>query len=268
LKPIVGKGTKSKRQTTIILQIGKSLMNLVQAKTVANQVDELLLERIRDGSYLPGSRMPSESELSEELGVSRATVRTALAKLAANGLILRKQGDGTYVNARAGDASARFGNLWDLVELIEGNGFTPSIHPLSIERRPATEKEAFALALEPGDELISLRRLFFADRQAVILADNVIPFSLLREPLESIDGSLHIRDIFQKYFHQKISFAITDIRSALLGAEAYKHLGGDAGRAILQLQVSLFGKNNLPLALGINDFDDSTLRLSLVQAWS
>ena len=243
-------------------------MNIVQAKTVANQVDEILLERIRDGSYLPGSRMPSESELSEELGVSRATVRTALAKLAANGLILRKQGDGTYVNALARDASARFGNLWDLVELIEGNGFKPSIQFLSIERRPATEKEAFALALESGNELICLRRLFYADQQAVILADNVIPFSLLRKPFESIDGSLHIRDIFQKYFSQKIAFAITDIRSAVIGAEACKYLGGEADRAILQLQVALYGKNNLPLALGVNDFDDSTLRLSLVQAWS
>ena len=58
-------------------------MQLIQSKTVANQVDEILLERIRSGVYLPGSRMPSESELSEGLGVSRATVRTALAKLAA-----------------------------------------------------------------------------------------------------------------------------------------------------------------------------------------
>lgn len=243
-------------------------MNFVQAKTVANQVDEILLERIRDGSYLPGSRMPSESELSDELGVSRATIRTALAKLAANGLILRKQGNGTYVNARARDASALFGNLWDLVELIEGNGFKPSIRFLSIERRPATEKEAFALALETGDELICLRRLFYADQQPVILANNAIPFSLLREPFESIDGSLHIREIFQKYFYQKISFAITDIRSAMIDAETFQYLGGEPGRAILQLQVALYGKNNLPLALGVNNFDDSTLRLSLVQAWS
>lgn len=267
LKLLVEKGTKKKRQTIVILQVG-SLMNFVQGKTVANQVDEILLERIRDETYSPGSRMPSESELSDELGVSRATIRTALAKLAANGLILRKQGDGTYVNARARDASAFLGNLWDLVELIEGNGFKPSIRFLSIERRPATEKEAFALALEPSEDLIALRRLFYADQQAVILADNVIPSSLLREPFESIDGSLHIRDIFQKYFHQKIAFAITDIRSAVIGDEACTYLGGESGRAILKLQVALYGKNNLPLALGTNTFDDSVLRLSLVQAWS
>ena len=243
-------------------------MALIQSKTVANQVDEILLERIRDGNYLPGSRMPSESELSDELGVSRATVRTALAKLAANGLILRKQGDGTYVNARVRDVSAHFGNLWDLVQLIEGNGYKPSIRFISILKRPATDKEALALALEEGDDLICIRRLFFADHKPVSLADNFIPFSLLREPLESINGQLHIRDIFHNYFHQDIAFVITDIRSTIIGEETRAFLGGQSDRAILNLSISFYGKNNLPLAFGINHFDDSVLRLSLVQAWA
>jgi GntR family transcriptional regulator len=243
-------------------------MRILQSKSIANQVDEILLERIRDGVYLPGSRMPSESELSDELGVSRATVRTALAKLAANGFILRKQGDGTYVNEHVHETSAHFGNLWDLAELISGNGYTPSIRFLSMNRRPATEKESLVLALEEGDELICLRRLFYADQQAVILADNVIPFSLLREPIENIDGKLHIRDIFDRYFHQKIAFVLTDIRSTLMGTEAKELLGGEAGRAVLQLQTIFYGKNNTPLALGVNIFDDSFLHLSLAQAWN
>ena len=73
-------------------------MSLIQTKSIAEQVEELLRGRIRDGTYAPGSRMPSESELSDEFGVSRATVRTVLAKLAVNGLILRKQGDGGWWN--------------------------------------------------------------------------------------------------------------------------------------------------------------------------
>lgn len=243
-------------------------MNLIQTRTVSNQVDDILLERIRDGTYLPGVRIPSESELSEELGVSRATVRTALAKLAANGLILRKQGNGTFVNARIHEASAHFGNLWDLVQLIEGNGYKSSIRLLSSERKPASEKEALVLALEPDEEVIHLRRLFYADGRAVILADNAIPASLLREPLEKVDGGLHIRDIFKNYFHQKIAFAITDIHSTVIGAEAHSYFGGEAGRSTLQLDVTFYGMNNLPLAYGINEFDDSVLRLSLVQTWS
>lgn len=243
-------------------------MNFIQPKTIARQVDEILLERIRAGLYPPGARMPSESELSEELGVSRATVRTALAKLAANGLILKRQGDGTYVNARAHEASAQCGNLWDLVQLIEGNGYKSSIHPLGMQVRPATGEEALALGLEAGGEVISLRRLFRADGRPVIVAENLVPLGLLREPLESIQGELHIRDIFMIYFHQKILFAVTEIRSAIISEESRSLLGGESGRPILRLRVMFYGRNNLPLALGVNDFDDSLLRLSLAQAWT
>jgi len=243
-------------------------MRMLQSKSIADQVDKILLERIRNGAYLPGTRMPSESELSDELGVSRATVRTVLAKLAANGFILRKQGDGTYVNERVHQASAQFGNLWDLVELIAGNGYKPSIRLISMKQRPATEKEILVLALETGEELICLRRLFYADLKAVILADNVIPISLLREPLEDINGELHIRDIFDQYFHQKIAFVLTDICSTVIGPEAQEFLGGEVDRPILQLQTTFYEKNNLPLALGVNIFDDSFLHLSLAQAWS
>ncbi len=242
-------------------------MSFIQTKTAANQVDEILLQRIREGLYAPGSRMPSESDLSDELGVSRATVRTALAKLAANGLIIKKQGDGTYVNARAHEASAQFGSVWDLALLIEGNGYKPSIEPLAMQVRAATEKELLALALETGEKVVHLRRLFRADGKPVILSDNVIPLALLREPLESLNGTLHIRDIFQLYFHQKIVFAITEIRAVTASELTRRVLGGEAGRAMLQLHVTFYAKNNLPLALGINDFDDSALRLSLAQAW-
>jgi len=243
-------------------------MNIIQSKSVVNQVDEILLGRIRSGVYAPGSRIPSESELSEEMGVSRATIRTTLAKLATSGLIIRKQGDGTYVNARVREISAHSGNLWDLVQLIESNGYKPSIRSLAVEVRPATEREALALAVETGDELLLLRRLFFADDQPVILANNVIPRGLLREPIESINGGLHIRDILLQYCHQKIGFAITDIRSILAGMDVRNMLGGDVNKPLLELKVVFFDKNNLPLALGVNYFDDSFLRLTLVQTWN
>jgi GntR family transcriptional regulator len=243
-------------------------MHILQSKTVVDQVDEILLERIRDGTYPAGSRMPSESELSDELGVSRATVRTVLAKLAINGLIIRKQGDGTYVNARVREVNAHSGNLWDLVEIIASNGYKPSIQSLVIEKRPATEKEAVVLAVGPGDDLLLMRRLFLADGRPAILANNVTPLALLREPIESIDGTLHIREILHKYCHQRIGFAITDIRSAVIGKETYDLLKGDPTRTILELQVAFYARDNMPLALGVNYFDDSFLRLSLVQAWN
>lgn len=243
-------------------------MNLIQTKSIVEQVEELLRGRIRDGTYTPGSRMPSESELSGEFGVSRATVRTVLAKLAVNGLILRKQGDGTYINVRVKEINAHWGNLWDFVRIIETNGFKPRIESLAVDQKPATEQEAIALAIEPGESLLSLKRLFYADDQPVILAKNDIPFSFFREPVEEIEGQLHIREILSRYCNQKIAFAITDIRSALVLDDVSTIFEKEIGQTILKLQIAFFSKQNIPLALGSNYFNDKVLRLSLVQAWS
>jgi DNA-binding GntR family transcriptional regulator len=243
-------------------------MSLIQTKSIAEQVEELLRGRIREGIYAPGSRIPSESELSGEIGVSRATVRTVLAKLAVNGLILRKQGDGTYVNVRIKEINAHWGNLWDFVHIIETNGFTPRIESLAIDQKPATEQEAIALAIEPGETLLSLKRLFYADDQPVILAKNDIPLSYFHESVDEIDGELHIREILSRYCNQKIAFAITDIRSVLASDEVSTIFEKEIDQTILELQIAFYSKQNVPLALGSNYFNDKILRLSLVQAWS
>ena len=243
-------------------------MRLIQARTLANQVEDLLRGRIREGIYAPGERMPSESELSEELGVSRATVRTVLTKLAVNGLILRKQGNGTYVNARVEKISAHLGNIWDFICLIESNGFSPSIQFISKEIRLATEKEAELLSIEPGERLLSLQRLFRADDKPVILTQNIFPLSLLRVPADEVDGGLHIRDILQTYFNQEIAFVITDIHATLAGEEVRALLGASPNKVMLALDVSFYSKDSILLSLGTNYFDDSILRLSLVQAWT
>ncbi len=73
-------------------------MHIERRLPITSQVNAILLERIRTQEYAPGSRLPSESELAGELGVSRASVRSALGRMAGEGLLIRKQGDGTYVN--------------------------------------------------------------------------------------------------------------------------------------------------------------------------
>lgn len=69
-----------------------------QAKTY-----ELVIEQIRasilDGSFPPGTRLPSVKSLSESLGVGQSAVREALSALRVTGLIDVRQGDGTFVSA-------------------------------------------------------------------------------------------------------------------------------------------------------------------------
>lgn len=242
-------------------------MLVTRSKSIVEQVNEILRERIHDATYKPGERLPSESELAEEFGVSRATVRTVLAKLSVEGLILRRQGDGTYVNERIRDVNTHLGGLWDFSRLIETSGFSTSIKALSVKLTEATKEDADALAVDPGEKLLSLERLFFADDTPVILAHNLIPQQFISAAPETIDGNLHIRDILREYCEQEIAFAVTEIRSADCSQveQIFKLKDQDH---ILNLRMAFYSKENRPLALGNSYFDDSKLRLRLVQAWN
>ncbi|HEX7588291.1 MAG TPA: GntR family transcriptional regulator, partial [Anaerolineae bacterium] len=62
-----------------------------------SQIAERLTDRIKAGKLAIGSRLPPERELSQALGVNRMTLRQALHMLETQGLLVRRQGDGTYV---------------------------------------------------------------------------------------------------------------------------------------------------------------------------
>lgn len=64
----------------------------------ADIVFEALKTKIENHYWLPGDRMPAENDLAEEYGVSRVTVRTALHKLSALGLVETRTGGGTYIS--------------------------------------------------------------------------------------------------------------------------------------------------------------------------
>ena len=242
-------------------------MPIQRPKPLVEQVSLELRQRIHDRTYPPGSRLPSESELAQQLGVSRTTVRTVLAKFAAEGLILRKQGDGTYVNERIRDIDNRYGGMWDFSRLIEANGYRPSIRTVTIERRRATGDESHALAIGLNEEVVSLVRLFHADGRAVIFATNVFPATLLKIDGEKLDGNLPIHRILQTYCQEQIAYAISDIEAALVDETLSGILAREAGQPLLRLKERFYNKLNKPLVMGVSYYDHTVLKLRLVQAW-
>ena len=242
-------------------------MSITRPAPVAVQVNQILRERIRLGTYPPGAKLPSESELSHEFEVSRATIRTVLARLAAEGLILRKQGDGTYVNERIGDVNTHLGGLWEFRRLIESSGYQPTIESLSVTQRLVSEREAHLLAIQSGDEVWILKRLFYADNKPVILASNTIPNARIDPSTGQIDGRLPIHEILQRYCHRKIAFAISDVRSSLANGEVMDILGMEMNSPLLKIEIVFYDRDNNPLVCGHSYYNDAVLRLRLVQAW-
>lgn len=234
---------------------------------VTQQVNTILRNRIRDNIYPPGSRLPSESYLCEEFGVSRATIRTALTHLAVDGLVIRKQGNGTFVNQRINGVQTNFGGLWEFGELIEKNGFSVSIRSLSVLQRSATVMEAKELAIHSGDPVVELKRLFYADDFPAIYVVNLIPTMLLDTAVDQINGNLSIREILRLYCNKKIAYALSEVGACLAGSGVAEILNLKPQIPLLKIHLCFYDINNHPIVSGESYYDDTILKLRLVQAW-
>ena len=121
------------------------------------QVYDFLVRQIAEGAWRPAEALPSEQALAEKLRVSQGTVRKALDAMTAENLLVRRQGRGTFV---AEPEDARI--LFQFFRLTDDNGADDEAFPdsrlLSCTRAPATESEAEALAIKPGDDVWRIER--------------------------------------------------------------------------------------------------------------
>ncbi len=237
-----------------------------QTKLNIEQVETTLRERIRQRTYGPGIQLPTELALTAEFGVSRATVRTVLTRLANEGLIIRRQGAGTYVNQRVGEVNT-LGGLLDYGRLIAESGYKPTIQPISMMVRDATREEADMLSLLPGESVVVLVRLFLADERPFILATNVMPQNLFEVNGDFFDGRLPLYNFLQQYCQQSIAYAIYEISPVLADEKTIQLLACPPGQLLLQFATTFYNQENRPLVWGHSAYDDTVVKLRFMQSW-
>ncbi len=242
-------------------------MVIQRPKTIVEQVTEVLRLRIHERTYPPGGRLPSEKELAQELGVSRTTVRTVLAKFATEGLIFRKQGDGTYVNEYVDEVETHYGGIWDFSRLIEANGYRPSIKTVSLTSRAATPEEERKLRISAESPVIAMVRVFYANQRPVIYASNVFPDTLIKVNVAQLVGNLPLHQFMQTYCHEQITYVVSDIEAIIVQETQLQTLNAPVGTPLLKLRDMFYNKENIPLILGMSHYDFTVLRLRRVQTW-
>ncbi|MFT8675601.1 MAG: histidine utilization repressor [Acetobacter sp.] len=115
------------------------------------QVKLYITEQIETGKWGIGHRLPSESELVEQLGVSRMTVHRALRELTAEGVVTRAQGVGTFVAEPA--QRVELLELRDIADDILSNGHVHSTRIIALDSIRADSDLATAFGQRPGARL-------------------------------------------------------------------------------------------------------------------
>lgn len=153
------------------------------------QIEQALRERI--ATLRPGERLPSDADLCAEFGVSRMTARNAMEQLAADGLIRREPGRGSFVAKPT--AHRRTNRLMTFSQEMRRAGRVPSSRVLTRVVRPALPTEAAALGIPARQPVVHLRRLRQADGEPIALESAVLIGSCIETVLgaDLARGSLH-----------------------------------------------------------------------------
>jgi DNA-binding GntR family transcriptional regulator len=150
------------------------------------QVASRLQEQIEHGVLPVGGRLENEVELADRLGVSRPTMRKAIAYLVERGMLVRRRGVGTQI---VHPKVRRPVELTSLHDDLAKTARAPRTVVRSLEVGPAGDAVAEALGLAPGSEVTSIERIRYADDEPLAIMHNVVPVDVVRLTADDLEHS-------------------------------------------------------------------------------
>jgi GntR family transcriptional regulator len=197
------------------------------------QVYDYLVRQIATGAWRPAESLPSEQDLAAELGVSQGTVRKALDVMAAESLVERRQGKGTYVTEQTSERA-----LFRFFRLVrpDGTRAIPTSGGETVKRRAATAEEQRKLGLRDGAKVVEIARVRLIDGVASIAETIVIPLSLFPDidKRASLPNTLY--SLYQGAYGINIVAAEEELRADLVRKDDARKLAMPLGSPILHIE--------------------------------
>jgi len=215
------------------------------------QIKVLILQSLQAGEWKPSTAIPSEVELAARFKVSQGTVRKAIDELAAENLVVRRQGKGTFVATHAErQIQYRF------LKLIPDNGDPTSEGPaqrhiIDCKRTRASVEIARALAMRTGDAALQVRRVLSFASVPTILEDLWLPAApfkgLTAERLRDYNGPMYA--LFETEFDVRMVRAEEKIRAVLPDEEQCDLLKINPQTPLLSVERIAYTYNDTPMEL-------------------
>lgn len=197
------------------------------------QVKQLLVQRLIDKTWTPGMGLPSENQLAAELKVSQGTVRKALDEMAAEKLVVRRQGRGTFVSEHTQE-QALF-HFFRLVGL-DDQGQLPESEVLSAKNVAANKLEMQRLGLNAGDRVTRIVRLRKLDEKPVIYEVLSVPLTLIPNLAKKQPLPNSLYTLYQRDYGLSVLKAVERVKAVSAAAEEVEHLNVEAGTPLLEIE--------------------------------
>lgn len=215
------------------------------------QVIDRLKKDIEAGMYREKEKLPSEFDLSKQLGVSRATLREALRILEEESVIVRRHGVGTFVNAKPLFTSG-IEQLSSVTNMIRQAGMDPGTIFLSSTTQEATEEDMKRFSLEEPEDVILIERVRTANGEPVVYCMDKIPARIMPRNFTHEDNSIF--SVLEKRENKRITYAGAHIEPLGYHDKISPILNCEPETALLVLKQMHFSENDEPILYSVNYF--------------
>jgi GntR family transcriptional regulator len=210
------------------------------------QIKALIMQRLQSGEWKPGELIPSEVELGNRFKVSQGTVRKAIDELAAENLLVRRQGKGTFV-ATHHEARSQFRFLRLMPDSDQPQVTDKKVIELKRLRAPA--EIARLLGMKSGDSVVYVKRVMAFDGVPTILEELWLPGALFKaltlERLVEYKGPMY--GLFETEFGTRMIRATEQIRAASADADAAQLLAVEKSSPLLCVERVSFTYGDKPV---------------------
>ena len=210
------------------------------------QVKKRITESLAEGLWNPGQSIPSEVELAQSFSVSQGTVRKAIDELAAENILIRRQGKGTFVASHDEEGSQlRFLRLTS----TQNNKENLDNHLVSFTKEKATNKIAKSLGINIGTTVVSIKRVLTFNQKPLILDFIKVPASSFRkltsEMIVEKKGAMY--RMYETEFGIQMLRAQEKIRAVAANADTSELLGVKKNTPVLSVERISFTYSDKPI---------------------
>lgn len=216
-----------------------------------HQLELFLRQGIENGLFPPQEMLPTEQEIQAYFGLSRTPIRQALAKLSADGLVLRRRSLGTIVLPKPFEENLR--SLNTFTQEVQSKGHRPGAKLLEFTIKSADQEDIKQLKLKEAAEIYHIRRVRFIDDEPVGEIVSHIPVAIVPN-LEATDfteqgPAQSIYNVLETVHGVKLVRAVETFRAVSLNPESAKLLNVAPYSAVLLRSRTTFDTSGRAVAL-------------------
>lgn len=217
------------------------------------QIKNEIIKQISEGTYEPGSKLPSEHELEDEFNTSRITIRRAIDELAKDNYLTKKQGKGTFINAHK--VQRNLLNLNSYTNFMLENNSKPSRKVIEISYEGVTTKIRDNLCISGESKILKVQRIMHFEKNNDGLEIGFYPTKLFPDLDKKITSDVSISNLLKNTYNINQGRSRQQINLTFATSDTAKKLNVVLGSPLFQLERTVYDTENQPIYFAVMYYD-------------